>query len=380
MDNDKIEIARQLVKDGKMSQEAVDILFPELKESENIKKAIKSLIIASEKNGTIDGVIKEHDALVWLEKRGEKEYALKSSKDEDVHKFVQYIERQAKAYELNLPNRSYDIYGFAKDILSWLEKQGERNTNIHLPSFDEAQGTPIIEKGSQNLANSAKNCKIEPKFKVGDWVIRDSDGFTTSIKSVEDEIYYFHQGGNLFVKNVDECFHLWTIQDAEDGDVLAEHETIVLFKTIEGLNIKCYCTYHYLGYNPTFYVDTLQNKTPYRPATKEQRDKLEKAITKAGYKWDAEKKELKKVEQNPAWSEEDEETLNSILNDLSQDAIPDKEDIQRLKSLKEKYTWKPSDEQLNALENSLGDYNITIFQDRHEILESLYNDLKKLKG
>lgn len=62
----------------------------------------------------------------WLEKQGKEEYALKSSKDEDVRKFMQYIEKEAKAYEFDLPNRGYDIYAFAKDILAWLEKQTQR--------------------------------------------------------------------------------------------------------------------------------------------------------------------------------------------------------------------------------------------------------------
>lgn len=35
MDKEKIAIARLLVKDGKMSQEAFDTMFPELKESED---------------------------------------------------------------------------------------------------------------------------------------------------------------------------------------------------------------------------------------------------------------------------------------------------------------------------------------------------------
>ncbi len=61
----------------------------------------------------------------WLEKQGQEEYALKSSKDEDVRKFMQQIKKEAKDYEFNLPNRDYDIYAFAKDILAWLEKQGE---------------------------------------------------------------------------------------------------------------------------------------------------------------------------------------------------------------------------------------------------------------
>lgn len=71
---------------------------------------------------------KEMDTIAWLEEQGKKEYVLKSSKDEDVRKFMQYIEKQAKAYEFNLPNRCYDIYAFAKDLIVWLEKQGKKSS------------------------------------------------------------------------------------------------------------------------------------------------------------------------------------------------------------------------------------------------------------
>lgn len=37
------------------------------------------------------------------------------------------------------------------------------------------------------------------------------------------------------------------------------------------------------------------NEEDVKPATKEQRDKLEEAMLKAGYKWDADKKELIKL-------------------------------------------------------------------------------------
>lgn len=70
----------------------------------------------------------------WLEKQWKKEYALKSSKDEDVRKFMQYIEKEAKAYKFNLPNRSYDIYAFAKDILAWLERLKKSDNVKWLPS------------------------------------------------------------------------------------------------------------------------------------------------------------------------------------------------------------------------------------------------------
>ena len=69
------------------------------------------------------------ECIDWLENQGKEEYGgLKSFKDEDVRKFMQYIEKQAKAYEFNLPNRSYDIYAFAKDLLVWLEKQGKKSS------------------------------------------------------------------------------------------------------------------------------------------------------------------------------------------------------------------------------------------------------------
>lgn len=88
--------------------------------------------------------------------------------------------------------------------------------------------------------------------------------------------------------------HLWTIQDAKDGDVLAAHECLVLFKKIDGLNIKCYCTYHFIGHQ-SFYVDTLQNKDAFHPATKEQCNLLFQKIKETGYKWNAETKTLEKL-------------------------------------------------------------------------------------
>ena len=93
------------------------------------------------------------------------------------------------------------------------------------------------------------------------------------------------------------------------------------------------------------------------------------------------------VEQNLAWSEEDEKLTNRIegwldtlcdylKDDNSLECIKDVKDIvERLKSIKGKYTWKPSDEQMEVVESVI---NNRSFQRRH--LDSLYNDLKKLRG
>ena len=126
--------------------------------------------------------------------------------------------------------------------------------------------------------------KIEPKFKIGDWIITPNNK-VLQITSIEEGTWYrFNNVSHYWrICYCDEQCRLWTIQDAKDGDVLAAHECYVVFKEIDGLNIKCYCTYYHLGLNPSFYRDTLQNKDAFHPATKEQRDAMMKAINDAGY-------------------------------------------------------------------------------------------------
>lgn len=231
---------------------------------------------------------KERDTIAWLEESGKKEYRLKSFKNEDVRKFMQYIEKQAKAYEFNLPNRGYDIYAFAKDLLVWLEKQGEQEE----PQVYETEDGKIITYSETDGYKF-----VEPKFHEGDWVV-NKFGDSWHIDSLDKKNYQVSDvkgNWNYFPISKQDEIHLWTIQDARDGDVLAAHECYGIFKEIDGLNIKCYCAYHYLGFNPCFYRDTVQNKNAFFPATKEQQDALMKAINDAGCEWNAKTKILEKI-------------------------------------------------------------------------------------
>ena len=89
----------------------------------------------------------------------------------------------------------------------------------------------------------------------------------------------------------------------------------------------------------------------------------------------------KQGKQMPAWSEEDEDIRDTIIRDLKHlggDIVnvkpAYKEEVGWLKSLKERYTWRPSDEQMKALESIFakhGAYN--------DDLLSLISDLKKTK-
>ena len=143
----------------------------------------------------------------------------------------------------------------------------------------------------------------KPKFKVGDWITTTDDEGNIAIEKIiefwGDKVRLIDTDGVFVMEPKYELknYHLWTIQDAKDGDVLAAKECYVIFKEIDGLNIKCHCTYHYMGFNTSFHINTLQNKTAFQPATKEQRDLLFQKIEENGYKWDNEKKELKKIEK-----------------------------------------------------------------------------------
>ena len=99
-----------------------------------------------------------------------------------------------------------------------------------------------------------------------------------------------------------DMFKHWSILDAKDGDVLftsstASHETFVFKGIDEKGNVKCYFaydsedgfregTYHFIG-----------RAANCKPATKEWRDLLFQKLKEAGYEWDADKKELRKIEE-----------------------------------------------------------------------------------
>ena len=85
------------------------------------------------------------------------------------------------------------------------------------------------------------------------------------------------------------------------------------------------------------------------------------------------------IEQKPAaWSKEDEKQARQIERIVHDDGCTQKLQKQIadwFESLKERYTWKPSEEQMNTLEY----YMHTLICNEHkEVLVGLYGDLKKL--
>ena len=216
-----------------------------------------------------------------------------------------------------------------EECLSWLEKQGEQKAILNVPTRDVilsiwdlgnewkelTNGCISTEYGTQ-LTYIQKHWheseyylkekqgeqkpidKVEPKFHVGDWII--FNGLILYINEVVEGYYRtISIGGipNSYDWDIDDIARLWTIQDAKDGDVLCEGDnvdgdTIFIFK--ERLNdesIITYCDYDKGELNDScnlFCYNVM-------PATKEQRDLLFKKMKEAGYEWNEEKKDPKKI-------------------------------------------------------------------------------------
>lgn len=194
---------------------------------------------------------------------------LKESDDERIKKAI------IEFFKSEDDNITYSLVK-KKDIIAWLEKQGKNSTDK------------------------------TPKFKVGDWVVRGDT--IAQILDIQEQYYVgLDINGKDFVSsrflNVDKI-HLWTMQDAKDGDVIYYKDEISLYKndikncdkqekTFTGF--VYYCCYDGKNFiTNSFYSLTEQDKIDIYPATKEQRDALMKVMNNVGYEWNTENKELKK--------------------------------------------------------------------------------------
>ena len=272
-------------------------------------------------------------------------------------------------------------------------------------------GNDTDEKIVEVVKDTSVIDMVEPKFKAGDWVV-DSQGLTHQIERVVENVTthtfgYDIVGGGYF-NDDNEGVHLWTIQDAKDGDVLV---------TVNGkrpfIYKGCLDPNHpdspvaYYGIDTEGYFcsggghfDHWWTDSKVQPATKEQRDLLFSKMKEYGFEWDTDKKESRKIEQSKltafeeevkdmindyrdaidsnnatieevkeraayllslipqksVWSEEDDKMLIDAIGAVGAAdyyTYDDKQEIENwLKSLKERLhpQWKPSEEQIQALE------------------------------
>ena len=222
---------------------------------------------------------------------------------------IDWLEKQEEQASLQTNERAW-LY-LVSDVLTWKDGIGqylddprvqelakklcsEYAQKLYNPSV--LSNSPNTEKNEQKSAN-----KIEPRFKVGDWVVQNYN--LLKIRYVGNEYYCFETVDAyvdyMLVSEIDSLYHLWTIQDAKVGDVLEfeDHGRLVIGilsginKTTDKVDVSCLLEDNKFKLGVFYNLDTV---SPH-PAIKEQRDILMKAMNNAGYKWNTRTKTLKKL-------------------------------------------------------------------------------------
>jgi len=175
-------------------------------------------------------------------------------------------------------------------------------------SFDKYGRYFTIYNNAECLLFPSKECRtwenfelpVKSKFKVGDWVVTDYGKVSQVVSVDKDGDGYTLDDGVYFSGSWCDMYHLWTIQDAKDGDIMACSDWLFILKqfNVKGNNHKTYCHYDLTLNRFKDDIDSymVSGSDEYHPATKEQRDLLFKKMKEAGYTWDEKKKVLKKIQ------------------------------------------------------------------------------------
>lgn len=160
------------------------------------------------------------------------------------------------------------------------------------------------EAGYQWYAGKKELRKIvEPKFKAGNWYLCVKDVYYRYVRFDKGNAYHCGKDGCLqqldsgahisIVEELYEYFRPWAITDAKDGDVLALNGKPFIYSSHKYGKNYCYiddCGQFRANFNLVFEGNCVC------PATKKQHTLLFKKMREAGYEWDANKKELKKIQ------------------------------------------------------------------------------------
>ena len=355
-------------------------IFPEPKvlKDEEMNLAIIQFLEYASSYGCPDILSKKKAKtwIAWLEKQDEENVieALRLEYERGKADALQEQRKEWTAEDLLNRNQIADILQEYNrgDLIKWLEKQVEQKS---------------INYTDEEIVESVKDTSIldlvEPKFKAGDWIIDIQDGAILHINKVHEYAYEVTnlKGGVYQISrcSIETSYKPWTIQDAKDGDVLATDKSVFIYAKVLYNKPYAYCGVdkfsvfkdNCLEYDWANSVDSVH------PATEEQYDTLMKAMADAGYTFDFEKKELKKIENkplvidegksemdycftkmmkriNPAWSEDDEVELNGLIKHYEDGHVStprNRKTINWLKSLKDRVQPQPQKEWCKEDEN-----------------------------
>ena len=337
---DKVLInARMFYKDDHVSDDVnnlLEVLFPELAESEDERIREKLIDTFNFYNPAMNSPfllgIHKKDILAWLEKQ------------ESVGEIVERC-KTSWYNEGKIQGQIEELSDEEKYQQGWhdaLEKQGEQksaewhkgdeqNLNACLGYIpDEYLRRWLMDV--IHVKYDKPTDKIEPKFHKGQWIVWQDECYKVNYNGCGYELVD-KNGLSILLDygTIDENAHLWDVaKDAKPGDVLysQKHNLIWIYK-----DNKHYYASINLNYADGISFDSdIVIPSDVCPANREQRNILFQKIEEANYKWDDNKKKLKKIKKNdyepdtlieesyqqqaddlidmvtekPVWSEEDE--------------------------------------------------------------------------
>ena len=317
-----------------IGKDKLEEILPELKEESKDERIRRELINAIKSSAQFNSCLQKHgfdikEVLSWVEKQGEQNNLLNFDEAEkEKNDFVS--EQFIKCRESFKEFKEFESY--------WLEYIGDdtyigRSDNILNQKFHITPQQLFTLFTYQRCLNDNEKQdgqkptdNAEPKFKAGDWVVNNK-GMVAFIENLQKDIYgterYYVRFANGNFSHpmppfLDMDYHLWTIQDTKDGDVLefVDHERVVIGivsfvnERTGKVDVSCLLEDNKFKIGNFYALDTIKP----HPATKEQRNLLFQKMKEAGYEWNAEKKELRKIEQKQDWSEEDEKMFNDAIS------------------------------------------------------------------
>ena len=329
-----IETIKQMITDGQISQEVAEKYFPELRENKDVRmKNFISNELACLRALDEKGTVRYNElteAMAWFEKQGEQKLTLPKWKYKSDNTPLLRDSLILNEYGCVAKSPSgalvSDVWVIDYDELLKLpkeefEKQSEQETLCDKCKKEQPSHScqDITALGRCAVEHEQKSTdRVEQKFYEGDWIACEELSTGKIISLVGDRYKVeFIDGSKGFphIDYVDRDFHLWTIQDAKDGDMLysIRVNAIILYKyrSSDGIHINAYCALQ----KGIFIKQGMLWDRDFVPATKEQRDLFFQKMKEAGYEWNSEKKELKKIEK-PSWSEEDERLFQIVIDIL----------------------------------------------------------------
>lgn len=319
-----------------LQRKVVERLFPELKDKESKDEKIRQFLLNFVRHYMDDSdsdELSREDCLAWIEKKGEykiNEYRtwlnivsqvltefqgigqyLDNSICQDIAKMLQekYCFDDTSADWDRVYRKGLDageVYGYNKakkeQKPAWSDYDRDMLDNLIDDEYSPLGAEYIswfkdIKERFGNIEKKPSN-KVEPKFKVGDCIVRNGLGTYKIVEVCKSwyEVISYKDGLQYSIGFDDEknC-HLWSKEDIKRGDVIQLGEVTAIFNEhIGNEKCTCYCSIFNGEFEiPINYDDSIYGFYYCSPATKEQRDLLFKKMKEAGFKWYSKKKMLK---------------------------------------------------------------------------------------